>query len=192
MTMPHSPCRRIVLLSCAALLAACGSSSSDGDGDNVLDLDGFGAKYKLADNEVSGWAQKTTDDAFAVYSPASLTQKIDGAADAYVQKGMKYAMFQSLAGPDEQDCMQAMDMTTEANAQAILAVQKQANVADMAIPPYDTSVAIASDALTGIKVLAYFKALYVELSLDGFGTTDHAPAREAAAKLLAAMEAKSK
>lgn len=187
--MTKSLRHRIVLLFCAALFAACSSSSGDGG----LDLDGFGAKYKLGDNEVSGWAQKTTADAFAVYDPDSLTDKIDGAADPYVEHGMKYAMFQSLAGPDEQDCMlQAMDMTTDGKAQSILAVQKQANAADMAIPPYDTSVAIASDALTGIKVLAYFKALYVELALDGFGITDHAPAREAAAKLLAAMEAKTK
>jgi hypothetical protein len=191
MTMTKSLRHYIVPLLCAALLAAC--SSSSGDGDNGLDLDGFGAKYKLADNEVSGWTQKSSADAFAVYDPASLTQKIDGAADPYIEHGMKYAMFQNLAGPDEQDCMlQAMDMSTDANAQSILAVQKQANVADMAIPPYDASVAIASDALTGIKVFAYFKALYVELALDGFGIEDHAPAREAAAQLLAAMEAKTR
>jgi len=189
MTMPHSLRCRIVLLSCAALLAAC-SGSSGGDG---LDLDGFGAKYKLADGEVSGWTQKTTADAFALYTPETLTTAIDGAADPYVERRMKYALIQNLAGPGEQDCiLQAMDMVNAGQAQSMLAEQKKVNAADMAIPPYDASVAIASDALTGIKVFACFEALFVELALDGFGVADHAPAREAAAKLLAAMEAKTK
>jgi len=190
MTITKSLRQRIVLLSCAALAAAC-SSSSDGEG-TPLDENAFGAKYKLADNEIPGWTQKTTTDAFLVYTDQTLTDKIDGAAVPYTDRKMRFALVQELVGPDPQNAtFWAMDMTSEANAQSMAAHQKTTMSATITIPGYDASVAIASEALTGITVYAYFKALYLEIILDGFGQ-DRDAAAQTGVKFLQAEEAKTK
>jgi hypothetical protein len=189
MTITKSLRQRIVLLSYAALAAACSSSSDEG---TPLDENAFGARYKLADNEISGWTQKTTSDAFLVYTDKTLTDKIDGAAVPYTDREMRFALVQELVGPDPQNAtFWAMDMTSEANAKSMVAYEQTTTSASVAIPGYDSSVAIASEALTSITVYAYFKALYFQLILDGFGS-DHEPARQLAVKFLQAEEAKTK
>jgi hypothetical protein len=190
MTITKSRCHRIVVLSWAALGAAC--SSSSGGGDSPADENSFGAKYKLADNEISGWSQKTTADAFLAYTADSLTIRIDGAAVPYTDRGMRFALVQELVGPDPQNAtFWAMDMTTEANAQSMVEHQKTTQSATLTIPPYDASVAIASETLTGITVYAYFKSLYLEVILDGYGS-DQDTARQVGAKFLETEKAKTK
>lgn len=186
MTITSSLRSRLVLLSCAALLAAC--SSDEGGGG----LDGFGAKYKIAENEIPGWTQETSADAFSLFTADSLTEKIDGQADAYVARGLNYALYQSLVGPDPANCtFIAMDMGSDANAATMVSYQQTTMSASLAIPGYDASVAIASEALFGITVYAHFKNLYLEIILDGYGSDRDAPA-QVGAKFLQVSEAKTK
>lgn len=189
MTSTKPLCHCIVVLSWAGLGAAC--SSPAGGGDSPADENSFGAKYKLADNEIGGWSQQRTADAFLVYTADSLTTKIDGAAVPYTDRGMRFALVQELVGPDPQNAtFWAMDMTSATNAKAMVAFQQAAESASLTIPGYDASVAIASEALTGIKVFAYFGALYLEVILDGFGS-DRDAAAQAAVKFLQTEQAKT-
>ncbi len=165
---------------------ACSGSSTPS-----LDLNGFGARYKLADNEVSGWTPSAAADGFATYTPDTLTQAIDGAADPYIANGMKYTLIQKLTGPDPKTAtLRAMDMTSEEKAKSMVSLSQSVEAASTTIPGYDASVAIASEALTGITIYAYLKALYLEVILDGYGT-DHEPARQDGAKFLQAEAAKA-
>jgi hypothetical protein len=220
---PGSSWPRILLASTVAVLLAC-SSSSDGGGSggsgsggsgaggsgvggsgaggsgaggssDVLDLNGFGQRYKLADNEVSGWTQDTASGSFSLFDNTNLTQKIDGPADGYTKRGMKLAYYQDLKAADgKRTCtMVAMDFGSAANAKSMVDYQRDSNEAKLTIPPYDGQVAIASQALTGITVYASFGALYLEVILDGYGyPPDLSLATKDGAQLLAAMEAKPK
>jgi hypothetical protein len=199
MTLPrpriHWP--SVLLASSLVLLLACSGSSSNtnGAGGSALDLNGFGQRYKLADNEVSGWAQDTAAAAFALYDNTNLTDRIDGPATEYYAHGMKFALYQNLKGPDaNRICgLTAMDFGTAANAKSMVDYKKQLESADISIPPYDASVAIASKKLTGITVFAYFSALYLELVLDGYGYPPNVTlASQDGAALLQALEAKPK
>ena len=82
-TRPRNDWHWILLAACAAVSLACSGSSSNENGvggaggsgaggggaggSSVLDSNGFGREYKLADNEVPGWTQDTGANAFAVY-----------------------------------------------------------------------------------------------------------------------------
>jgi hypothetical protein len=174
--------------------SGAGGSGAGGSG-AVLDLNGFGQRYKLADNEVSGWTQDTASGAFSLFDDSNLTEKIDGAADGYTKRGMKLAYYQSLkAAEGERSCtMVAMDFGTGANAQSMVDYQRASNEAKITVPPYDGQVAIAAQALTGITIYASFGALYLEEILDGYGyPPDLTRATQDGAKLLGAMEAKPK
>lgn len=170
--------------------AACGSSASSNSG--PLDLDGFGKKYRLADNEVSGWTQSSKSDAILLFTPDKLDEKIDGAATPYIQGGMEFTLYQILNGPSPQTCnLTAMKFGSEAKAAAMVADRQDTMSATIAIPGYDVSVASASQALTGITVLASFNDLYLEVVLDGYGS-DVDSARQSGAKFLQALQAKTK
>jgi hypothetical protein len=137
-----------------------------------LDATAFGQKYKFADNEISGWTQDPTDPtAYAVYTgEAELIQRIDGAAGAYTDRGCRLGMYQDLVGLDSSIVeIIAMDYVTEAQATAMFTWKKQDQSATIQIPPYDPSVAIGSSGLSGLSVLAHFKASYFELQLSGYG-----------------------
>jgi hypothetical protein len=169
--------------------AACGSSATSDSG--PLDLDGFGKKYRLADNAIPGWTQSTKADALLLFTPDKLDEKIDGAATPYIQGGMEFTMYQILNGPSPQTCnLTAMKFVSEAKAAAMVADRQDTMSATISIPGYDVSVASASQALTGITVLASFKDLYVEVVLDGYGS-DVDSARQAGAKFLQALQAKT-
>ena len=191
MTITRSLRHRIVFATWAVLLAAC-SGSSGGDGTKPLDENGFGAKYRLADNEVAGFAQDPAAGAFATFNAETIFNKIDGAAPPYLDRGMRFALWQQLKGSDPQNCtLVAMDMTSESNAKSMVAYQQTAESASTAIPGYDSSVAIGSEALGGIKIFAGFKALYLEVILDGYGA-DSAAATQVGVRFLQAEEAKTK
>lgn len=73
-----------------------------------------------------------------------------------------------------------------------MASERRTNMgATLVLSPYDAAVAMASEALTGITIYASFKALYLEVILDGFGS-DVAAAQAAGVKFLQAMEAKAR
>lgn len=214
MIQTRSHWHRILLASSAVFVLACSSSSGGGSGVGgsgsggsgaggsgsggssvMLDLNGFGQRYKLSDNEVSGWTQDTASGAFSLFDDTNLTQKIDGPADGYTKRGMKLAYYQNLKASDgKRTCtMVAMDFGTGANAQSMVDYQRASNEAKITVPPYDGQVAIASQALTGITIYASFGALYVEVILDGYGyPPDLTQATQDGAKLLEAMEAKPK
>jgi hypothetical protein len=168
----------------------CGASASSDQA--PLDLDGFGKKYKLADREVSGWTQSAKADALLLFTPDSLNQKIDGAATPYIKGGMEFTLYQVLDGPSPETCnLTAMQFSSEAKAAAMVADRQDTMSATLAIPGYDVSVASASQALTGITVLASFHDLYLEVVLDGFGS-DVETARQVGAKFLQALQAKTR
>ena len=164
--------------------ATSASSSS------TLDLNGFGQKYKLADNEVSGWKQDTAPNAFSVWLAAKLTDKIDGQAPTYTERGLNFALYQSLVGPDPQICtLVAMDFVTADQATSMFAYSKDHTGADVSIPQYDTSIAIGAPALTGMTVYTHFKSMYYEVQLDG--NSDPASSGQVASTFLKALEAKT-
>jgi hypothetical protein len=187
----RSTCHRLGFAFCAVLFAACSSSSNGGGGTMPTTADGFGAKFKLADNEVQGWTQSTASDAYTVYTDITLTDKIDGAATPYVEHGMKLAMYQNMVGPDPSVArVVAMAFGTAAQAQAMVSQRVADQGADVPIPGYAASIALAWTTIGGITAVASFNALYLEIILSGFDTPD--AAGQVAAKFLQAMEAKTK
>ena len=208
---------RILLASCVAILLACSSSSSNNNGSGgsggaggsgvgggmgggaggggALDLNGFGQKYKLADNEVAGWTQDASEYAFSLYDSSNLSDRIDGPATGYVNHGMKFALYQNLNGPDGvRICtLVAMAFDTAADAKSMVEYEQQLTSANLTIPPYDSSVAVAYSALTGITIYAHFNSLYLEVGLDGYGNpVDMTLASQDGAAFLQALAAKPK
>jgi hypothetical protein len=168
---------------------ACGSSPSSAP----LTADAFGAQYKFADNEISGWTQDPSDP-YSTYTGEEYVQKVDGAAGAYTEKGCRVTMYQSLVGPDPDLCtVLAMDFVTDTQANTMFTWKKQDQNATIVIPPYDASVAIASSTLTGMNVIAHFKASYFELALSGFGAqTGQCTACPVAVQFLDMLKSKTK
>ncbi len=153
--------------------------------------EGFGAKFKLADNAIQGWTQSTASDGLTVYTDVTLTDKIDGAATPYVQQGMKLAMYQNMVGPDPSVArVVAMAFDTAAHAQSMVSQRISDQAADVPVPGYAASVAMAWTTIGGITAVASFDALYLEIILSGFDTPD--AAAQVAAKFLQAMAAKTK
>ncbi len=196
-----------------AFIAACSSSSGNGGGSGgsggaggnnpggaggsgggatmPTTPESFGAKFKLADNEIQGWAQSTASDGYTVYTDLTLTDKIDGAATPYVEHGMKLAMYQNMVGPDPSVArVVAMAFGTAAQAQSMVSKRLTDQAADVSIPGYAASVAMAWTTIGGITAVASFDALYLEIMLSGFDTPD--AAAQVAAKFLQAMAAKTK
>lgn len=180
-----------------SMLQACSSAAvnngpaADGGSEVVLDETGFGRKYKLADGEVTGWKQDTSSTAYSVWTSANLTDKIDGAADAYISRGCRFVMYQDLVGPDPSICtVTAMDFGTDAQATSMFTYQQEQTLAAVTIPSYDSAVAIGAEALTGVTVFAHFKASYFELQLDGY--SDQTAATQAAQQFLDALKGKTR
>lgn len=182
-----------VLCSLLALgVLACGSSNPDDSGGGLpQDKDSFGGKLKLSDSDLSGWKQATVDGAYSLWTAGDLTGKIDGAAPDYTSRGMLFAMYQDMVGPDPQLCtVIAMDFATDAQATAMFAYKKDKTGADAAIPQYDASVAVGNAALSGMTVYAHLGWVYLELQLDGY--SDQALAAQTAASFLKALEPKTR
>ncbi|MBN2576303.1 MAG: hypothetical protein JXP73_17205 [Deltaproteobacteria bacterium] len=206
---PRTYWHPILLVSFVAPLLGCSSSSSSNGGTGgsgsggsggaggggALDLSGFGQSYKLTDNEVSGWVQAAAADSFSLYDSTNLWEKIDGPADGYISRGMKFAYYETLDGPgDLLNCvLVAMAFDTAANAKSMVDYKVDLQGATTPIPGYDTSVALGSEALTGLTAYASFGALYLEVGVDGYGfPPDLDQASNDAAAFLKAMEAKPK
>ena len=184
--------RRAIFVGAALVLTACSGSSSSSS--QPLSADAFGAKYKFADNQASGWTQ-TTDPTdpfpFGVYTDANLDQRIDGGNKLYLDRGMRVAMYQDLVGPNGSLCtVVAMDFVTGANATTMFTYQKDNKGAATAIPQHDVTVAIGESLITGITVFAHDQASYFELQLDGY--SDQTAAAQAGAQLLGVLEGKTK
>ena len=168
---------------------AC-APAADARGDNALDASGFGRKYKFADNEIAGWGQDTSATAYSVWTPANLTEKINGGADAYVRRGCQLVMYQDLVGPDPKICtVAAMDFSTDAKAISMFTFQQQQTHADVTVPQYTSAEAIGSATLTGITVFAHFKTSYFEIQLDG--EPDQTAATQVAQKFLDVLKGKT-
>jgi len=179
-------CRSLPVLTVLASLA-CTSA----DGDRPTDAEGFGQRYRFANNEVTGWTQGSSALAYSVWTDANLTGKIDGAAPVYVDRGCKLAMYQDLLGPDPQICtVVAMDFVTDPQATAMFEYQKESAGDSVFVPGYDESVAFGYPSLTGATVYAHVKAYYFELQMDGYPDQDSASA--AAAPLLRVLESKAR
>jgi hypothetical protein len=99
-------------------------------------------------------------------------------------------MYQQMIGPDPASCIViSMDFVTEDQARSMVDYQRQQFSASITIPQYDSSMAIAAGALTGITVFANFKAMYFELQIDGI--SDQSAAVKVAGQFLAALQNKA-
>ena len=155
---------------------AAGGAIATGGTSTPLDANAFGQRYRISDNELSGWRQDLAPTAFAVYAGDELVTRMDGAADMYLARGCRVSMFQDLVGPDpETGTVIAMDFVTSVNANAMFTYQRS-NGASLAIPGYGTSAAIGSTTLGGIVAYAHFNAVYFEVQLSGFADTTSATA----------------
>jgi hypothetical protein len=169
-----------------------GGLGGGGAGGGTGALAAFGQRYKIQDSDIPEWKQDSASNAFALYTDANLTDRIDGPATGYVQRGMKLAYYQNMVGPDPKICtVVGMDFVTEANAKSMNDFEQKLNTCDLSVPPYDTSAAIAYKTMTGISAFAHFGALYIELVLDGYGADQEAGLADAAI-FLKALEAKTK
>jgi hypothetical protein len=183
----------LVLCSLLALgVLACGSSSPDNSGGGLpQDKDSFGRTIKLSNNDLSGWKQDTLDSSYSLWTKDDLTGKIDGAAPDYTDRGMLYAMYQDMVGPDPQLCtVIAMDFATDAQAKTMFDYIKDKTGADTAIPEFDASVAVGNAALSGMTVYAHLGWVYVALQLDGY--SDQTLAAQTATSFLKVLEQKIK
>lgn len=190
-SLPSVSCMAICSLFTLAV-PACSSSGSDTSGSDLpQDKDSFGKRFKIADNDVSGWKQDTPSSAYSLWTADNLTDKIDGAAPEYTSRGMRFAMYQEMVGPDPQLCtVVAMDFETDTQAASMFAHQKDLVGADYAIPSYDSNAAIGYGVLTGMTTFAHFGWVYIELTLDGY--SDKASAAQVAASFLKVLEPKAK
>jgi hypothetical protein len=173
--------------------ADAGGNAGSADAGNEIPVDenGFGRKYKFVENEIAGWKQDASPSAYSVWTPKNLTEKIDGAADAYITRGFRWAMYQDLVGPDPSICsVTAMDFGTDAKATFMFTYQREHTGAAVTIPSYDPAVAIGAEALTGITVFAHFKASYFEVQLDGY--SDPTSAAQAAQQFLDVLKGKTR
>ncbi len=177
----------LVCLTLGSLGSGCGSNKTS----NTLDPNGFGNKYKFADNEISGWKQDPAADPLWTGAGTDLHNKIDGGESTYLNRGCLLAMYQNLAGPDPQGCtVVAMDFGTADNSTAMFTYEQQQTSASIQIPSFDATVAIAYPVLSGITVYAHIKATYFELQLDGFGS-DQTSAAQMATQFLNVLKAKT-
>jgi hypothetical protein len=182
-------------IGCAGAVIVCVSSSfpacspaNQNEGANGPST--FGQRYRFADNEIAGWKQMTGANAYSVWTPTNLTDKIDGGAPVYIERGFRTATYQDLVGPGSSLCtVVAMDFGTEAQATSMVTFEKQSSQADVSIPQYDPAVAIASAGITGITVFAHFKSAYLELHLDGY--PDQTSAANAAREFLDILKRKA-
>jgi len=146
-----------------------GTGGSGSSGPLPIDATAFGQKYKLADNEISGWTQGSASDSF--WAGTDLFGGIDGAGSAYMDRGFRQGMIQNLNGPDSQSCvLRAMDFGTGDKATAMYAYA-QANFItnSIAIPTYDSSTAIGDAEISGLTAFAHFGESYFEVRLIGLG-----------------------
>jgi hypothetical protein len=151
-----------------ASLGACGSGSS---GPLPIDATAFGEKYKIADNEITGWTQDSAFDAFWAGTDLITGADLDGSADAYTGNGFRQALFQTLDGPQQQTCsIRSMDFGTAAAATTMFkAAQVNFITNSIAIPTYDSSTAIGDAEISGLTAFAHFGASYFEVRLSGLG-----------------------
>ena len=163
----------------------------------IVNAKEFGQHYKFADNELPGWIQNpdTSSRPFTVWKGEDLVGLIDGEADYYVDRGCLLSMYQNLIGPngpDSQVCtVVAMDFGTDANADSMFSSQKVNTSAIVAIPQYDTLVAIASSGILGnITAYAHFKEMYFELQLSGYYLQDSSCSE--AKQMLKVLESKTR
>jgi hypothetical protein len=171
--------------------AGTGGSSDHCGGDlSSTDANAYAAKFKLTDNQISGWKQAPGKSTFEVLTAEKLDCKIDGAAPDYVEHGLRWAMYQDLVGPNDQVCrLVAMDFGTAANATSMVQAQKELMGANIEIPPYDAGTAIASEVIGGVSVYAHFGSSYFEVQLNGF--SDQGSATQAAATFLGVLKPKA-
>lgn len=166
----------------------------------IVDAQGFGAIYKLAENDVQGWKPDPNSPApFAVFTGNELYTRLDGGAGTYLLIGGGLVnVYQDLVGPPEDGgtdptmCspLVAMDCGTTANAERMFNYWKENSGASVAIPGYDATVAIGYPGLGGNQtVYAHFKTVYFELVLGGYLSIDQSSA--AAALILKNLEAKT-
>ena len=163
------------LLAClfsAAGGSGCGSSPSSAANDSGassagLDPTAFGLKYKIVDNQISGWTQ----DPSAYWTGTDLIASgIDGGNEAYDAQGFRQGVFETLkSGPVPQVCdLRAMDFGDDVHATAMFTYSQTRNGATTTIPPFDTSTAIGETVLGGATVFAHFKASYFEVFMTGY------------------------
>jgi hypothetical protein len=172
-----------------------GGSNSSPDASGALDQTAFGQKFKFADNAISGWTMDPTDPTayFIFTGEDGLIGRIDGAAGAYTDRGCRVGMYQDLVYSDGSMIeIVAMDYVTEAQATAMFTWKKNDQSATIPIPPYSPQIAIGSSNLTGLGILAHFKAYYFELTLSGYGPqTTTCSACTVAKQFLDALQSKT-
>lgn len=185
--------RAAILTGAALVLPTCSASSDANGGDGQLDAKGFEKKVRLADDAIAGWKTNPKPDAYDpvdVYTPDTLTSRIDGGAPAYTSRGCRLAMYQQMIGPEPWACLViAMDFVTAAQAQQMVASQQQQYSASVSIPQYDVLVAVAAQGLTGITAFAHFASTYFDLQIDG--VSDEAAAAQVAGQFLNALKTKT-
>jgi hypothetical protein len=177
----------------ALALLACSSASDSSTSNGPLDANGIEKKFKLADGVLADWKTNAKPEAYHpidVYTADKLTDRIDGGAPAYTSRGCRLAMYQQMVGPDPASCIVvSMDFVAEDQARSMVDYQRQQASASVRIPPYESDVAIAAEALTGITVFARFKSMYFELQIDG--VPDPSAAVKLAGQFLAQLQTKA-
>jgi hypothetical protein len=152
--------------------SGCGSSPSS-PSSSAVDPAAFAQKYKIADNQIPNWTQDPSTDPSANWSGTDLVASgIDGGNERYDSRGFKQGLFQTLDGPNQQQCnFRAMDFGTDANATTMFTYAVQNAGATVPVPPFAISVAAGETVIGGATVFAHFKASYFEVYMTGYADT---------------------
>jgi hypothetical protein len=161
----------------------------------LVDVNGFGQRYKFADNELTGWTQdtNTVTSPFTVWRADSLVGLWDGGAGLYLARGCLVTMVQNMIGPngpDSQICeVVAMDFGTSANADSMFVSQIRSANVQVPIPGFDGAAAMAGGEMFGnIIGYAHFNQMYFEVQMSGY--YDQSASSAAAGQLLKILQQK--
>ena len=170
--------------------AACGSSNSGPP--TAAEL---GVKYKFSPTTLPGWQLDPNDTGnFKVLeegTPADLESVMDGGSTTYTDAGCTISVYEKLAGTYPQTAtFYVMYFGTDASATAIFNDQKGHLVANDSIPGFDASVAGGYAGLASETAIAHFGAMFIRLTVSGFGD-DSTSAYQVAAQVLTVLQSKT-
>ena len=158
---------------------ACSSNVDGGNWKKIITV----RQLKVTNNDIPNWKLAQDADSFALFTPANISDLIDGLCDVYTNRGMIEAAAFHMVGPIGPDGEQNMltghslivNFGSDSNANYMYNHNKTENPYDLIdIAGYSDSVAFAIAVQGGITLFAHFKQFYFELKFFGFSDQTYA------------------
>jgi hypothetical protein len=152
-----------LLLFSALLLLVCGKPEP------VAPQASVGIAELFDSTSFSGWIPDTNH--FVAFGAQEFFNQADGGAQIYLNDGLVSATIRNLESPDSSKfcTVTIMDFGASAKASKIFEDKVSKNMAETAIPSFDTAQAAARfEYLGNILAYAHFDKFYFEILLTGF------------------------